>query len=72
MSNKSKWIWVLKLINKDKSDDLPMLLTYKTRKEARSGLKNLIPARKHNIKVSMHKANITPAGAILVLHKIEY
>ena len=68
----SQWIWVLKLLNKDKSNDLPLLLTYKTRKEARAGLKNLMPARKHNIKVSMHKANITPDGAILVLSKIEY
>ena len=68
----SQWIWVLKLLNKDKSDDLPLLMTYKTRKEARAGLKNLIPARKHNIKVSMHKANITPDGAIFILSKIEY
>lgn len=70
---KLKTFWVIKLFAKDQPEDLPVLLTYKTRKDARLGLRNFAVARKKkHVKVSMHKALATPMGATLIISKTEY
>lgn len=70
---KSKTFWVIKILAKDQPEDLPVFLTYRTRKDARLGLKNHNSARKKKlIRVSMHKALATPMGATLIISKTEY